>query len=175
MQRDLLAAVAEAFDEGFGGLDVEVEDGDLSAATGERAGHFAAENACAAGDGDNESSEVVHPGELRQVKGCFRCSVCFERISHCESPRQFNESSTAVARVGDCDHPFKKKREKDCGRIEAALPQDYGTPAVYWYFGPRLYTGFVIRRLITSSISIIRRAGRVPLRPELQSHNRMPT
>ena len=108
VERDLLAMGAERVDERLGRLDVEVEDGNLSAATGQCAGHFAAENASAASDGDDKAGEVVHFREFCQIKGNmvrgFRCMVYCESSCHYGCPSQLEKSSTVVRPVSDCYH-----------------------------------------------------------------------
>ena len=74
-ERDLLAMLAEVGDERPGRFDIQIEDGDLRAATCKRTRDFTAEDPCAASDDDDHSGEVVHADELRQIEGNVLCAV----------------------------------------------------------------------------------------------------
>ena len=66
--RNVLAVLAHPLDRSLARLGIHVENGDLRAAAGQRAGDFAAQDARAASDGDRSPGEIVHPRQLRQVK-----------------------------------------------------------------------------------------------------------
>ena len=79
------------------GLDIQIEDGDLGAAAGECARHLAAQDAGAAGDGDDKAGEVVHldvssARSKESIVVNFRCVLDCERCCHRASPSQFRKS-----------------------------------------------------------------------------------
>ena len=72
-ERELLAALSQTLNQRLARFCIQVQDGDRCATSGECAGHFAAKNPGAAGNGHSLPQEVVHLRQFHQIEGDCLC------------------------------------------------------------------------------------------------------